>query len=276
MSIKLENILKILKEKRGFDFSGYRTSMLERRIQKRIFATNCSDIDSYEKFAVNNVGELDKLIDVFTINVSRFFRNAIVFEYFNKFIIPDIIHRKEIEDNDSLRIWSAGCSNGEEPYSIAIIINEFLKKESPNLNVNIFGTDIDAVALRRAYLAIYNEKEISEVKFSIFRDYFIKRGVRFALTDEIKKTVNFSLHDLLDKKHMSPPESIYGSFDIVLCRNVLIYFKPEIQAGIFKSLYSSLNTNGYLILGESEVINYRFKNKFIKENQCCKIYKKIG
>ena len=276
MGVRLIKITNLLKEQRGFDFGGYRNSMLERRVQKRLYGTKNNNLDDYLEYLNHNPDELDNLIDVFTINVSRFFRNSLSFEYIKKIIIPDLFASKAKNNDSSLRIWSAGCSFGEEPYSMAIIINEFLRKEETAIKLNIFATDIDKKALDKAAVGSYGVSSIDKVKYGILQEYFTQDGEQFRIDKDIKKLVHFSFFDLLDKKHLVPPESIFGGFDIVLCRNVLIYFNPDYQQIIFNKLYKSLNPNGYLILGESEVPVEGFKNKFRRENKHCKIYRKIG
>ncbi|MDA3906211.1 MAG: protein-glutamate O-methyltransferase CheR [Bacteroidales bacterium] len=273
---KLKDVLNLLHEQRGFDFSGYRISMLERRVQKRVFATHSKDLNEYITFLNHHPDEFDNLIDVFTINVSRFFRNSLSFEYITKIIIPNLFLTKTRASDDILRIWSAGCSFGEEPYSIAIILNELLKKEESNIKPTIFATDIDKKAIARAAVGTYGFESIKKVKYGILEKYFTKEESQFKLNQEIKNRVQFSFYDMLDKNRAVPPESIFGGFDLILCRNVLIYFEPEFQKIIFNKLYKSLNKNGYLILGEAEVPIDEFKHKFKRENKCSKIYRKIG
>ncbi|MCF8298213.1 MAG: protein-glutamate O-methyltransferase CheR [Saprospiraceae bacterium] len=272
----LKNTLKILKEQRGFDFSGYRQTMLFRRIQKRIYATKCRDLNEYYNYLENNTDEFDNLIDVLTINVSSFFRDSLPFEFISRIIIPELLSQIAAGNDNNLRVWSAGCSFGEEVYSIAILINEFLNKEDIKIKPNIFATDIDKKALIRAKDGVYNANSIEHVKYRILSKYFEKEKEQFKLSSEIKKMVHFSFYDLLDKNNSVPPDSIYGNFDIVLCRNVLIYFEFEYQKIIFDKLYRSLKPNGYLILGEAETPIEEFKHKFKRENNFSKIYKKIG
>lgn len=272
----LTKILNLLRDQRGFDFNGYRPSMLERRIQKRIYSTNCQNINDYFDYLLSHSDELDNLIDVFTINVSRFFRNSLNFEYITRIIIPELFQSKTEQKNHSLRVWSAGCAFGEEPYSVAIIIKEFLRKENITFKPNIFATDIDKKALNRASEGYYNFESIKKVKYGILEKYFTQEDNQFKIDTEIKKMVKFSFYDLLDKNSSVPPESIYGSFDLVMCRNVLIYFDQNYQNIIFNKLYKSLNLNGYLMLGEAEIPPDEFKHKFKRENNCCKIYRKIS
>ncbi len=271
----LKSILNLLEEQRGFDFSGYRNTMLERRIQKRIFASKCEDIDEYHEYLKIHSDELDMLIDVFTINVSRFFRNSLPWEYIRKIMIPDLFYTKSTHSDTNIRIWSAGCSFGEEAYSSAIIFNELFLQEKTSYTLNIFATDIDKKALKRANQGIYSFDSVKKVKYGIYKKYFTRENDKYILAPEIKKMVQFSFYDLLDKKHSAPPDSIYGGFDIVFCRNVLIYFNLDYQKIIFNKLYNSLNPNGYLVLGEAEVPLAKFAHKFRKVNGYCKIYRKI-
>ncbi|NOY50557.1 MAG: protein-glutamate O-methyltransferase CheR [Chlorobi bacterium] len=272
----LNHILKLLAEKRGFDFSGYRRPMLERRLQKRMFITNCGKPVEYLEYLQDNTEELDALIDVFTINVSSFFRNPLVFEYLERIVLHKVINPITLKKDGLLRIWSAGCSRGEEPYSIAMAVSEFLKKEKKSLDTIIFATDIDKKALSKGKSGIYDKQSLFNIKLGMAESYLKEESGRYLVDDELKKTVKFSFFNLLDNNHIFPPESIYGSFDMVFCRNVLIYFERESQGVIFEKLYKSLKTNGFLVLGEAELPPSGQKGKFRRESKCCKIYKKIG
>ncbi len=269
----LKNILGLMKDTRGFDFSGYRSSMLNRRIQKRIFATKSTDLKEYKEYLQQNNFEFDNLIDVLTINVSRFFRDSFVFEYFADQLLPKIILEKINSTDRTLRIWSAGCAAGEEPYSLAILINEIIEKEELNLDTIIIATDIDKKIIKSAKEGIYSLESIQNVKYSLLKKYFTSLGNTFELKSEIKNMVRFSEFDMFDKKHTVPPDSIYGGFDVVLCRNLLIYFESSFQEEIFNKLYKSLNKNGVLFLGEAELPPNKFKGKLNRTSNFCKIYK---
>ncbi len=269
---KIYKIVTLLKSQKGIDFSGYRPAVLERRINKRIDLTKSEDFDKYYEYLIQNSDELENLIDVLTLNVSHFFRNALMFEVLRKKIIPDILSRKEKNNENSIRIWSAGCSRGEEPYSVALIIKHILNTKNSNLQVKIFGTDIDEKSLEEAKAGNYKPYYLKNVKCDVLNKYFNANLGFYTLDDDIKNMVRFSFFDLVDKKTSFPSESIYGGFDIVFCRNVLIYFEPETQRVIFNKLYNALNTDGYLILGEAESLLEEFKSKFTRENQYSKIY----
>ncbi len=275
MDNDLKHILSFLQDARNLDFSGYRESMIERRVSQRFPFTKCHNYNDYFDYLQKNPDELDHLIDVLTINVSRFFRNTLAFEYIADRILPAIIHQKSEARDQSIRVWSAGCAMGEEPYSLAILIHESLEREAHDLAVIIFATDIDGNILNKAQKGIYPFESIKNLKYRLLKKYFIPEKETFSLTSEIKEMVSFSVYDILDKKSYAPPESVFGGFDMVFCRNVLIYFNMEFQDLIFDKLYRSLSKDGYLILGETEIPSLRYKGKFRKVNECCHIYQKI-
>jgi len=271
---EISSILDLLREKRGFDFTGYRFDMLRRRIERRIAATQTAGFAGYFAYLKENNEEFDNLIDNLTINVSEFFRDPLIFEMINRYVLSALIQEKILNNDSLLRIWSAGCSFGEEPYSIAILIEEILKKEKLSLDVSIFATDVDASALAKAQAGVYAFDSLKNVKYGLLRKYFTPVDGGYAVNDEIKKMVNFSKHDLTDKSVFVPRASVFGNFDIVLCRNVLIYFEPEYQHYIFDKLFHALNDAAFLVLGESETVPGQYAEKLGKINQCCHIYQK--
>ncbi len=274
MNCKIKKILDYLQNQKGFDFSGYRRSMLERRINKRLLATETQNFNEYCKYLMNNQTEVDELIDALTINVSQFFRNPFVFEFISEKLVPRLIFGKLKKKEKYLRIWSTGCASGEEPYSLAIIFNEFLEKENLGLDLIIFATDIDKKSLKSAKERVYSFESIKEVKYGLLSKYFIRKNSSFKIVSKIKNMVSFSFYDLLEKRNYAPPESVYGNFDLIFCRNVLIYFNSEYQEKIFKKLYLSLAPKGYLILGESEMISKKYERYFTKMSEYLKIFQK--
>ena len=275
MDKELKSILDYLNKERSFDFSGYRPSMLGRRMGKRLRPTKCDGFPEYLKYLKKHPEELDELVDVLTINVSRFFRNTLAFEYIADKILPALVFKKKTGPGPSLRIWSAGCATGEEPYSMAILIRELQKKEKLDLTVNIFATDIDERALKRAGKAVYPYDSIKNIKYRLLKGYFEETGKRFQLTPKIQEMVAFSAFDMMSKRGYAPPESVFGSFDIILCKNVLIYFSTTYQGRIFDKLYRSLAKGGYLVLGRAEVPTREYQKRFKKVNECCPIYQKM-
>ncbi|MCK5148995.1 protein-glutamate O-methyltransferase CheR [bacterium] len=273
MEKNINKILNYLHDQRSYDFTGNRLSMLERRISKRFFPTETEDFEEYFQYLLKNQQELDHLIDILTINVSSFFRDPHIFNHVEKILSGIITAKSECKDH-SLRIWSAGCASGEEPYSVALIVAELLEAEKVAMYVNIFATDIDKKAVNKAQKGEYKTNALRDVKSSILNRCFKVDKDIFRIDEPIKNMVNFTIYDLLDKYSFVPPESIFGNFDMALCRNVLIYFNPDFQEKIFDKLYRSLNTGGYLVLGEAEFPSEKYKNDFRRVHKSYKIYQK--
>jgi len=271
----VRSIINFLFEKRGFDLSGYHESLVERQIAARLKDSNCADISEYLEYLRGSPEEISRLLDVLTINVSRFFRDPLVFELIGNLLLPRLILEKIKEERKSLRIWSAGCATGEEAYSLAILVAESLQRTGIDINVNIFATDVNEKSLKKARKAFYDPESLQEIKFGLLEKYLKKNNGRYQVTPEIKKLVELSFFDLLDKKHNAPPESIFGGFDIILCRNVLIYYQEETQNDIFRKLHLSLDDKGYLVLGEVETPCRQYQDRFLRIHENCKIFKKL-
>jgi chemotaxis protein methyltransferase CheR len=217
---------------------------------------------------------LDHLLDVLTIHVSRFFRDTLTFELIADRILPAVLLEKIRAQDPSLRIWSAGCAMGEEPYSMAILIRELLEKEKVAMNLHLFATDIDTKVLADAAKALYPLASVENIKHRLLMKYFTPEGASFRLIPEIREGVTFSLYDMLDKKHTVPPESVFGNFDLVFCRNLLIYFNSEYQETILTKLHRSLAGNGYLVLGEAEAPTLAWQCHFDRVFDFSPIYRK--
>ncbi len=271
----LNKILNHLYETNNVDLSGYRQTMIQDHIHKRCDVTMCKDNYDYLIYLEKNTHEAHVLIDSLTINVSWFFRNPLTFEYIANHILPVLAHEKAIDKTLSLRIWSNGCAMGEEPYSMAILINELFENSQKKLDTTIFATDIDRTVLEKARQGIYEFESIKDVKYRLLKKYFSMQGNSFRLNEKIKERVYFSPYDILDKNSYAPPESVFGGFDMVLCRNLMIYFNAAYQEKICNKLHKSLTKNGYLILGEAEIPAETYRKYFKKVNECCHIYQKI-
>lgn len=271
---EITGIIDFLKKARGYDYSGHHPAMLLRRIGSRMNETNAPDIAFYEKFLLSHPEETDNLIEALTITVSNFFRNPFTFELIERQVIPPLLYTKTIKKENALRIWSAGCATGEEPYSMAILLKECLMHESTGFDISIFATDLDKKNLLRAKKGIYNASSMQDVKLKILNNYFRVESDVFRLLPAIRQMVNFSQYNLLNEENYAPPESVFGAFDIILCRNVLIYYQPEYQEKIFTKLYKSLCPGGYLILGEAETLTEKYLSRFDEINRIAKVYQK--
>lgn len=270
----IDLILNHLAEARGLDFSGCHADMLVQQIRRRLAATACKDLCEYLACLQCDAAEQDHLIDAMTVNVSRFFRDALTFELLAVRVLPDMVRRKAGARNATLRVWSAGCARGEEPYSVAILLRELLEQDRATPPLHLFATDIDQRALQEAREARYPLSSVEHMPHRLLTKYLTPEGDCFRLNPDVRATVHFSFHDMLDKRCAVPPESVFGAFDLVLCRNLLIYFNPEYQARIFAKLHRALARNGCLVLGEAEAPPATLRHRFQRLFDSSPIYRK--
>ncbi|MBW2632481.1 MAG: protein-glutamate O-methyltransferase CheR [Deltaproteobacteria bacterium] len=269
-------ILSKLRKTYGFDFSQYRMGTIRRRLARRMAFTGADSYRDYLDILEERPQEYGHLLNNLTIKVSRFFRNQYVFERLQKEILPDLFRQKKEGAKHVLRIWCAGCAFGEEVYSVAITLVEYLKKKKKigNYDITIFGTDIDEETLEKARLGIYDEDAVREVKKGILDEYFHVKGDHYQVVDSIKSLVSFTIHDLTSERYICPPAGVIANYDLILCRNTLIYFSVPLQEKVFSNLSRSLNRGGYLILGRSESIPKDLENFFDLKNRKKRIFQK--
>ncbi|MEN3044160.1 MAG: protein-glutamate O-methyltransferase CheR [Candidatus Hydrothermales bacterium] len=253
----LKAIKELILEKTGIDLSYYRDNYLERRIRARMRKNNLTNFNSYIEKLEIDIEERKKFIDEIGINVSYFFRNKSTFEQIKNIVFP------HLKIKERVYIWSAGCASGEEPYSIAILL-----KEEGIETYKIYATDIDNEVLEKAKEGIYGPDKFIETPIELKNKYFVKIEGNFKISEDLKKNITFFFHDITKK----PP---LLNFDLVLCRNVIIYFIKEKQRVIFENLYSSLKRDGFLVLGKTEFLPFEFLDKFEYVSKTERILKKI-
>jgi chemotaxis protein methyltransferase CheR len=243
----LDMLLRQLHEDIGLNLRQYKPNYLKRRIGVRMRATGCSDYLQYRQYVKQDREECKHLINDLTINVTEFFRDPDVFAVVRKKVIPQLVHYKRESRTFSLRAWSAGCATGEEPYSLSILFQEALaKEEGPQpWMLRITATDLDDKALAKARAGSYEEVKV--LPGMILEDYFCREGDRYGVKDEVKRSVRFLLLDIMQQ----PP---LRHLDLILCRNVLIYFEREKQHHILEIFHQCLRPGGFLVLGKSEAI----------------------
>lgn len=222
----------------GINLSDYKERQMKRRIDSLIARRNFTDYDSYVKALKTNKVLYDEFLNYITINVSEFYRNPKQWETLEKEIIPMLLKRSH-----NLKIWSAACSTGEEPYSLVMLMTKFL----PLNQIKVIATDIDREALRKAVIGIYNYKSLESLPKEFVLKYFKKEGELYKISDEIKKCVEFQHHNLLVDPYPS-------NCDLIVCRNVLIYFTEEAKVGIYKKFNKALKVGGVLFVGSTEQI----------------------
>jgi len=285
-------IMKGLHGRCGIDFSLYRSSTVKRRLERRMAATDTENYRDYFYALEKGPGEYERLLRALTIKVSRFFRNRLVFEVLADELFPDMIKTKEDQNDDTLRIWCAGCAYGEEVYSVAIMLVEYFRSHAKKMDdfyISIFGTDVDEEALNRARFGVYDTGTLREVERGILDRYFSPVVVQrqgplrkfthsehnYQVIESIRRLVHFSEHDLASQTKKSPPSGVVADYDLIFCRNLLIYFSQPLQEKAFLNIVNSLNPGGYLILGKSESIPKTFETFFVPQTLRKMIYKKM-
>ncbi len=242
-----ELLVRYLHKTRGLDLNQYKPNYLRRRIGVRMRARGCPDYHSYLHLLRLQPEEFNHLIDDLTINVTEFFRDEDVFEELRRAVIPSLIRDRKDMGILNLRMWSAGCATGEEPYSLAMLVREALTREGgqESWNVRILATDLDEGALAKARKGRYEDVKLLDGMSC--EDHFVRAGDCYQVREELARMVKFLRHDVANQ----PP---LRHFDLILCRNVLIYFEKERQRKILESFCEVLRKGGMLVLGKSEAI----------------------
>ena len=270
----IEDVLARVRAARGFDAAGYCPSVLETRVRSRLAAAGAADYGDYLRLLAAAPAELDLLVEALTLKVSSFFRDPLAFEYLAEALLPAILAEKAAAGDRSLRVWSAGCATGEEPYSVAILLHDLARRAPPALEMALFATDLDETALARAREALYPAASLANVRRGLLESSFIQQGEAYRLLPAIARLVRFSIHDMRDRRTAAPADSVFGSFDVILCRNLLIYFETEYQAIICEKLWRSLVVGGYLLLGQTETLAAPWQGRFRQVTDCCRLYRK--
>jgi two-component system CheB/CheR fusion protein len=240
-----DQLLEYLRDSRALDLSGYKTPTLSRRIDKRMGMVGATSYAAYIDYLEVHPDEFEQLFNIILINVTAFFRDTQIFELLRHSILPAIIQARA--PHESIRVWSAGCASGEEPYSIAILLADILGAQEFRDRVKIYATDVDEEALAIARQATYTEKHMEAVPAELKAKYFDQTGSRWAVKKEHRRSVIFGRHELLEDAPIS-------RIDLLMCRNTLMYFNQEAQARITARFHYALRDGGYLVLGKAETL----------------------
>ena len=238
-----EKFKKDILQLAGIDLNSYKEKQMRRRINTLITKNNVKTYNDYVALIKKDKEKFDQFINFLTINVSEFYRNPDQWKILEGEVFPALI--KKFGKN--LKIWSAACSTGDEPYSLVMA----LSRQVPLTNIKIIATDIDNQVLDTARMGLYNEKSIASVPDDLKKKYFTKVGSSYQISDEIKKRVEFKKHDLLKDPYPS-------GCNLIVCRNVVIYFTEEAKDVIYQKFHKALQPGGVLFIGSTEqIMNYR-------------------
>ena len=239
----------------GIYISDKRRYLLENRLSNRLKALNLKSFDEYYyllKFDPGRREELNRLFEVITTNETSFFRNPPQLKVFQDIILKEVIEKQQAKGDKSLHIWSAGCSTGEEPYTISIILHEVLKSQIGAWKIKITANDLSEGVLRSARRGIYMQYSLRTTPNEIIKKYFIDEGGgKYRVKPEVKRLVSFGHLNLSDRFQIKRVDKAH----IIFCRNVIIYFDDEMKKNVIASFYDRLLPEGYLFIGHSESLH---------------------
>ncbi|MBE3579516.1 MAG: protein-glutamate O-methyltransferase CheR [Caldanaerobacter subterraneus] len=242
----------------GIDLSLYKEKQMKRRLESLIANKKFKSYDEYYNALLTDKVLYDEFLDYITINVTEFFRNPNQWEILEKDLLPTIVKK-------GFRVWSAACSTGEEPYSVAMLLTKFIDLK----DVTIIATDIDTRALEKAKKGIYSVDAVSKIPYPEYVKKFFKKidEKYYQISEEIRRAVRFEKHDLLKDEY---PKNI----DLLICRNVLIYFNDIAKDKVYRKFYESLNEDGIFFVGSTEqiILPYRYNFEPVRTF----FYKKIS
>lgn len=227
-----------VKKKTGIDLAQYKEAQMKRRLTSLYEKRGFQNFHEFFKAMEKNEALFHEFLDRMTINVSEFYRNANRWEVLEKKILPKLLER-----NRRLKVWSAACSTGEEPYTLVMVLSKFL----PLSQISVLATDIDENAISRAKIGVYAERSLQEVPEEMKKKFFTKEGMYYKIDENIKKAVTFKKHNLL-------ADPFDTNYDLIVCRNVLIYFTEEAKQVLYHKFNKALRPGGILFVGSTEQI----------------------
>ena len=260
---KMAQVKNIVKKTSGLDLSGFKDNFLDRRVKVRLSTLNISDFSEYLQFLSTDFKESSLLYRQLSINVTKFFRDPHVWRYLQQTVVPILTSKSR---HSPISVWSCACASGEEPYSISILLTESLKDHG--IDFQIMATDISSVAIDNSKIGIFDKNSLVNVSTQQQSNYFEETDEeKFLINSEIKNKVTFRKADML----YNPQKS----FDIIFCRNVLIYYKKPAHELVFKNFFNVLKEDGLLVLGQDESLLGTDANELfdVVDNKC-RIYSK--
>jgi len=264
----LDALAARLKERRGYDLLSYKPRLLKRRLQVRLRARRCEGLPEYLAVLEADPDEWELLLKALNIHVSGFFRNEETFRCLSERVLPTLVREKKACGGELLMV-SAGCAEGEEPYSLAMLMRHGFKKDLRLLKLRIVGVDIEEAVLARARAGVYDAARLKELPEDLKQDYFTAREGRVHLSRKITDMVEFRAHDI--RKGLP-----FAGADLIMCRNVLIYFTREHQRGMLGAFGAALRPGGCLVLGKTESMLTELRSGFTVVDLSEHIYRKAG
>jgi chemotaxis protein methyltransferase CheR len=252
MKSQLAQLSAVIRQTHGRDVAVYDETFLTKALEKRVAATAGQDAAAYLGRLAHDRPEAEAFFDSLHIGYSELFRDPLAFALLEQRVLPSLIAAAEHAGRPEIRVWSAGCAGGQEAWSVAMLLDELLTARKGPVSFRVIATDVAEAELAAAWRGVYDEAAVRNVRQRHLNAYFTREDESYILAARLRDRVDFSLHNLLDAGTTCPPASIYGDFDLVLCSNLLLYYRPETQRLILDKLWRCLSSSGYLMTGEAE------------------------
>lgn len=264
---ELHNLIFKVRARTGIDLGQYKDSYIQRRLSMRMKALGTPTYRRYAALLDTSPGEYEKVVDAFTINVSEFFRDRETFLFVREKVLPAILAEKKRTGRRSLRVWSSACACGEEIYSVSMILNDLLGSEYDSFKVKLYATDIDDACMARAKEGTYDPVSLKNVDRA-YLERFTRPGpdCRVTLTEDVRRNVVFRHFYLIGGTGFG------GYFDLILCRNIMIYFSEAQKKKLVASFLNALIPGGYLVIGKTETLPGDSRSSFVTINGQERIY----
>src|SRR6476660_5621999 len=262
----IEDLLAFIKATRGFDFTGYKRSSLERRVGKRMADVGCERYEDYIDYLELHAEEFAHLFNTILINVTGFYRDPQTWDYMTNEILPDLVERRPAEAQ--LRVWCAGVASGEEAYTVAMAFVGVLGEQAFKDRVKIYATDADEEALDQARAAAYSPKAVEGLPPGALDEFFERTDQRYVFRKDLRRSVIFGRNDLIQDAPIS-------RIDVLVCRNTLMYFNAEAQERILRRFHFALDPEGVLLLGKSEML-LSHSDLFAPIDLKRRVFRKVG
>jgi len=246
------SILQALSRACSRDLSQFDEAFLRKSLDKRLSALSLDTAEAYLARLAEDSAEAPAFSGTLNISYSEFFRNSLNWALLEHAVLPGLVERMPSSGRAEIRIWSAACAAGQEAYSIALLIDELASSGSRPIPCRIFATDIVESELAAARRGVYGAASVQNVRVKHLDAYFTRAGDTYTVMPRLREQIDFSMYDLLDGRSTCPPASIFGDFGIIMCSNVLLYYRPDVRKSILSKVRSSLAPGGYLVTGEAE------------------------
>ena len=260
-----EQYRNLIYNESGIHFTATNRSILESRLKERLREKGLASVEEYYATISRDQGELKSFLDSITTNLTRFFRNEAHFEALQHHVIPELMQIKKATGNTTIKIWSAGCSTGEEPYTVAMLLNEILP---PGWNFEIVASDLSLKCLMYAKEGFYKDSQTAGIPDAYLKKYFDKVDGGYKIHSNLMSKIRFDYHNLKN-------DSGLKGMDVVFCRNVIIYFDDTAQAAVINRFWDAMASKSFLFIGHSEsLFGMDTKFEFVK-TEWATLYRKF-